>query len=264
MIVDTAWTSLHFFSEMGHRSSRNYWCVVLLLLTFVSESINAEDPYRFFAWNVTYGDIYPLGVKQQVHLQLREVHLFSQQILCSVFFQCITYNSFCLSGNTDKRAIPRTNNRVCHQWQCDCQHYQQSGWTISHVMVISPLLSYFWFFVIICIRLTDAYIPMCFSLIIFRVNLRAGMEYNKEGTPGRMECMAQTAPSHQAKILLIFFSLKTKLVVSFTFLPLLSTRLLGALVESRSLAVQWFLFLSHHLPEISPYFLVIGSSKVTP
>ncbi|KAJ7967110.1 L-ascorbate oxidase-like [Quillaja saponaria] len=24
-----------------------------------------EDPYRFFDWNVTYGDIYPLGVKQQ-------------------------------------------------------------------------------------------------------------------------------------------------------------------------------------------------------
>ncbi|KAF3434802.1 hypothetical protein FNV43_RR21888 [Rhamnella rubrinervis] len=25
----------------------------------------AEDPYRFFDWNVTYGDIYPLGVRQQ-------------------------------------------------------------------------------------------------------------------------------------------------------------------------------------------------------
>uniref|UniRef100_A0A6N2M0M4 Plastocyanin-like domain-containing protein n=1 Tax=Salix viminalis TaxID=40686 RepID=A0A6N2M0M4_SALVM len=27
--------------------------------------VNAEDPYRFFTWNVTYGNIYPLGVKQQ-------------------------------------------------------------------------------------------------------------------------------------------------------------------------------------------------------
>lgn len=26
----------------------------------------AEDPYRFFEWNVTYGTIYPLGVPQQV------------------------------------------------------------------------------------------------------------------------------------------------------------------------------------------------------
>ncbi|KAJ4826910.1 hypothetical protein Tsubulata_006137 [Turnera subulata] len=38
-------------------------CVVLFstLLVFVS----AEDPYLFFDWNITYGDIYPLGVKQQ-------------------------------------------------------------------------------------------------------------------------------------------------------------------------------------------------------
>ncbi|KAA8537444.1 hypothetical protein F0562_026869 [Nyssa sinensis] len=27
--------------------------------------VRAEDPYRFFNWNVTYGDIYPLGVRQQ-------------------------------------------------------------------------------------------------------------------------------------------------------------------------------------------------------
>lgn len=26
----------------------------------------ADDPYRFFTWNVTYGTIYPLGVAQQV------------------------------------------------------------------------------------------------------------------------------------------------------------------------------------------------------
>ncbi|KAL5102205.1 hypothetical protein RYX36_006532, partial [Vicia faba] len=26
---------------------------------------SAEDPYKFFNWNVTYGDIYPLGVRQQ-------------------------------------------------------------------------------------------------------------------------------------------------------------------------------------------------------
>lgn len=34
----------------------------LVLLGFT----NGEDPYRFFTWNVSYGDIYPLGVKQQV------------------------------------------------------------------------------------------------------------------------------------------------------------------------------------------------------
>ncbi|KAK7351789.1 hypothetical protein VNO77_11484 [Canavalia gladiata] len=38
------------------------------LLLFVVISLfhitAAEDPYRFFNWNVTYGDIYPLGVRQ--------------------------------------------------------------------------------------------------------------------------------------------------------------------------------------------------------
>ncbi|XP_062079199.1 L-ascorbate oxidase homolog isoform X2 [Humulus lupulus] len=39
------------------------------LLYFAAASlfaiVRAEDPYRFFDWNVTYGDIYPLGVRQQ-------------------------------------------------------------------------------------------------------------------------------------------------------------------------------------------------------
>ncbi|RDX78043.1 hypothetical protein CR513_41741, partial [Mucuna pruriens] len=39
------------------------FCSILLLLEFVF--VAAEDPYRFFDWNITYGDIYPLGVKQQ-------------------------------------------------------------------------------------------------------------------------------------------------------------------------------------------------------
>ncbi|TKY67783.1 L-ascorbate oxidase-like [Spatholobus suberectus] len=39
------------------------FCSILLLSEFVF--VAAEDPYRFFDWNITYGDIYPLGVKQQ-------------------------------------------------------------------------------------------------------------------------------------------------------------------------------------------------------
>ncbi|KAK7283442.1 hypothetical protein RIF29_12960 [Crotalaria pallida] len=37
-------------------------CVVTISLFHVASS---EDPYRFFNWNVTYGDIYPLGVRQR-------------------------------------------------------------------------------------------------------------------------------------------------------------------------------------------------------
>lgn len=38
-------------------------CVTVSLLLAI---VGADDPYRFFNWNVTYGDIYPLGVRQQV------------------------------------------------------------------------------------------------------------------------------------------------------------------------------------------------------
>lgn len=28
--------------------------------------VNGDSPYRVYTWKITYGDIYPLGVKQQV------------------------------------------------------------------------------------------------------------------------------------------------------------------------------------------------------
>ncbi|KAK9165006.1 hypothetical protein Scep_000197 [Stephania cephalantha] len=37
----------------------------LLVVAVLCLGTNAEDPYRFITWNVTYGDIYPLGVRQQ-------------------------------------------------------------------------------------------------------------------------------------------------------------------------------------------------------
>ncbi|KAI4372298.1 hypothetical protein MLD38_010544 [Melastoma candidum] len=38
--------------------------LVLLLLLLLVHGTNGDNPYRFFNWKVTYGDIYPLGVKQ--------------------------------------------------------------------------------------------------------------------------------------------------------------------------------------------------------
>uniref|UniRef100_A0A7N0TFC3 Laccase n=1 Tax=Kalanchoe fedtschenkoi TaxID=63787 RepID=A0A7N0TFC3_KALFE len=38
--------------------------VLIVCLGFIV-CIYGEDPYRFFTWNVSYGDIYPLGLKQQ-------------------------------------------------------------------------------------------------------------------------------------------------------------------------------------------------------
>ncbi|XP_012835087.1 PREDICTED: L-ascorbate oxidase homolog [Erythranthe guttata] len=50
------------------------WTRVLLLFFAVSifasnwDIVNAEDPYRFFTWTVTYGTASPLGLSQQVIL----------------------------------------------------------------------------------------------------------------------------------------------------------------------------------------------------
>ncbi|TKY66981.1 L-ascorbate oxidase-like [Spatholobus suberectus] len=40
-------------------------CCALLLVVLLVACASGEDPYRFYTWNITYGDIYPLGVKQQ-------------------------------------------------------------------------------------------------------------------------------------------------------------------------------------------------------
>lgn len=41
-------------------------CFLTALVLVAVHGVNGEDPYRFLTWKVTYGDIYPLGVKQQV------------------------------------------------------------------------------------------------------------------------------------------------------------------------------------------------------
>ncbi|KAL3603250.1 hypothetical protein D5086_004109 [Populus alba] len=40
-------------------------CTFLCVSVSIISIVKAEDPYRFFDWNVTYGFIYPLGVRQQ-------------------------------------------------------------------------------------------------------------------------------------------------------------------------------------------------------
>lgn len=58
-------------------------CSVFLLLVFFVACVSGEDPYRFYTWNVTYGDIYPFGIQQQV--------LYSQS------YSYHYYNCCCLS-----------------------------------------------------------------------------------------------------------------------------------------------------------------------
>ncbi|XP_073127172.1 L-ascorbate oxidase homolog [Henckelia pumila] len=42
--------------------------IVLLIWLWGVTGGSAEDPYRFFTWNITYGQIYPFGICQQVIL----------------------------------------------------------------------------------------------------------------------------------------------------------------------------------------------------
>ncbi|XP_022848284.1 L-ascorbate oxidase homolog isoform X1 [Olea europaea var. sylvestris] len=47
--------------EYGSMYSLTSAFIMLILL----HNVNGEDPYRFYTWKITYGDIYPLGVKQK-------------------------------------------------------------------------------------------------------------------------------------------------------------------------------------------------------
>lgn len=40
--------------------------ISIVLLLVLINGVFGDNPYRFFTWKITYGDIYPLGVKQQV------------------------------------------------------------------------------------------------------------------------------------------------------------------------------------------------------
>ncbi|KAL5775326.1 hypothetical protein ACOSP7_012883 [Xanthoceras sorbifolium] len=41
------------------------WSLIALFLFLAVNGVHGDSPYRFFTWKITYGDIYPLGVKQQ-------------------------------------------------------------------------------------------------------------------------------------------------------------------------------------------------------
>jgi hypothetical protein len=59
--------------RMGLPSSPASLCFCLLVVVVAAPPssllpVSAEDPYRFYTWNITFGDIYPLGVKQEARL----------------------------------------------------------------------------------------------------------------------------------------------------------------------------------------------------
>ncbi|KAK2359043.1 L-ascorbate oxidase protein [Trifolium repens] len=53
------------YCNVSSSSSSSLILVLVVTILFFFTSVKCEDPYRFFTWKVTYGDIYPLGIKQQ-------------------------------------------------------------------------------------------------------------------------------------------------------------------------------------------------------
>lgn len=117
--------------------------LVLVFIFFIlSLLVNGEDPYRFFTWNITYGDIYPLGVKQQVLMNTSFVFLysclFSFVFFLKNFLEWKWWRMNRNAGDFDKWAISRATDRVCYKWQFDNQCLQQLGWTLPHYLVCIP------------------------------------------------------------------------------------------------------------------------------
>lgn len=56
----------HSFISLPLQMSPLNAAVSLVAAALLFLLAQADDPYRFLTWNVTYGTIYPLGVPQQV------------------------------------------------------------------------------------------------------------------------------------------------------------------------------------------------------
>lgn len=90
---------------MGECKSFCSLILVLLLLACAS----GEDPYRFFNWNVTYGDIYPLGVKQQVPSFTHSILSKSLKWLLKYVF-LITWQGILINGQFPGPQIDSVTN----------------------------------------------------------------------------------------------------------------------------------------------------------
>ena len=70
---------------------RNLCFSIVLMGVILLHGVNGEDTYRFLTWKITYGDIYPLGVKQRV---LSPSLLFSCLISRFFFFLSLSREYF--------------------------------------------------------------------------------------------------------------------------------------------------------------------------
>ena len=115
----------------------------LLFLALLVSCTSGESPYRFYDWNVTYGDIYPLGVKQKVTYFIY-IYIYLVSWLRNEWLLIIwVFNSN--AGDFNKWAISRASHWFSDQWQLDYQCLQWLGRTFSHFLVSVFLLFLFFF-----------------------------------------------------------------------------------------------------------------------
>jgi hypothetical protein len=112
----------------------------LLLLGVLPLLAAGEDPYRFFTWTVTSGDIYPLGVKQKVGPPTRTLLLGADSI--SVFADAAgILVSIARAGDPDQQPVPGAADRCRHQRQPRHQRLQQTHRAIPPLLVSSTALA---------------------------------------------------------------------------------------------------------------------------
>nr|CAD1819143.1 unnamed protein product [Ananas comosus var. bracteatus] len=99
----------HHHHHHHHEDHQHHLLLFLVSLALLASSntCNCDDPYRFFTWNVTYADIWPLGVKQQAYIPHRDI---------------------------DKRAIPRPPDRGSDERQRHHQRLQLSLRPLPHLL----------------------------------------------------------------------------------------------------------------------------------
>lgn len=104
--------------------------ITILVLAFLLCGANADNPYRYYTWKVTYGDIYPLGVKQQVlhscylliysetHTHKHIFELNVSNCVCLDYIQSFVAKSSgkCAAGNLDKWAVSGAAYWLRYKW----------------------------------------------------------------------------------------------------------------------------------------------------
>ncbi|KAJ6367451.1 hypothetical protein OIU78_000080 [Salix suchowensis] len=177
------------------RDSMAFCASLVVLLLFLGNGVNCEDPYRFITWKITYGDIYPLGVKQQGILingqfpgpQIDAVT--NENLIISV------YNYL------------REPFLISWKWKKTKEH----DYGLDPIIIISShalfyLIFFSWGTTSIC--LLGAF-----------CHYDEGMAYSKEGTHGKMESMALAAQSHQEKTSLMLSKIWSRPRIPVPFPP---------------------------------------------